>query len=330
MNAWIKTSVICGVLSFTAPVQAKTLLLCVYDLIGAGGDTMALAKDYALQAKQWGVEIEPKSYTKVSDVVAAFDSKQCDGIAADSFATKKYNNFAGTIGATGAIPDYAVAQKTLQAMASPKLASRLQSKNYEVMGFMPFGLVYLVSKDRSTNNIQSLNGKRYGVLSIDPTQARMAKRVGMKPIDMSYDDISPRFKRGDFDIIPSPLVAYEPLEFGKVIGSSGGIVDYPVAFVSMNFIFRKDDIPADLGQRSRQWFAQKAPTMIKTVQSWDSKVPKSVFIPVLDIDKAGYDMLLSQMRKEFIKAGTYDSVMLNIITRLRCNSEPKFVECRKH
>lgn len=69
----------------------------------------------------------------------------------------------------------------------------MQSKGYEVVGMMPYGLVYFVSKDRKVNSVEKLAGKKYAVLAVDPTQRRMAQRIGMNAIDVSYDDVAGRF-----------------------------------------------------------------------------------------------------------------------------------------
>ncbi|HEE6387820.1 TPA: hypothetical protein R7R69_002667, partial [Acinetobacter baumannii] len=38
----------------TTTLYAKQQVVCVFDPIGKSGDAFALAKDYALEAKNWG------------------------------------------------------------------------------------------------------------------------------------------------------------------------------------------------------------------------------------------------------------------------------------
>ncbi len=309
--------------------SASQVSLCVFDIMGASGDTMAVAKDYALAAKQWGVEIEPKVYMNLGEATSDFEAKKCDGLVADNYATKKYNNFMGTLGAVGAIPDYSIAKKVLTVLGSPKLAKKMRTSNYEVVGYMPFGLAYFISRDRTINSLQQLNGKRLGVLDSDPSQRRMAQKVGMRPVSMTFDNAASKFRDGDFDIVPSPLVVYEPFEVQKTLGAAGGIADYPLAFMSMNFILRRGGYPDDFGQKSRQWFSKKVPQYMKTVERWDNTVPAKTRYSIPDIDRSGYDLLLSQMRKEFVGNKTYDKSMIVLITHLRCAQDPKFIECKK-
>lgn len=69
-HVFLTSTLFCAVSSYAAPLS-----VCVFDLMGAGGDTMARAKDYALAAKNWGLDIEPKVYTKINHAIADFDSK---------------------------------------------------------------------------------------------------------------------------------------------------------------------------------------------------------------------------------------------------------------
>ena len=309
--------------------QAASKQLCVFDIMGSNGDIMALAKDYALVAKQWGVDIEPKTYTSLDDALADFEVKKCQGIIADNYATKKYNSFMGTVGAVGAIHDYELAKKVLIALGSPKLASKLKNKNYEVAGYIPYGLAYIFTKDRSINSIETMRNKRFGVLGIDPSQARIAKRVGMKPVSMTFDNAASKFRKGEIDIIPAPKVVYKPFEVQKIIGDNGGVANYPLAFMSMNLILHKSEFPNTLGQKSRSWFSKKTPQMIKIVEKWDATVPEKVQYGIPEIDRSSYDLLLSQLRKEFIDNRMYDATMITLIRHLRCNQEPNFIECKK-
>ncbi|MFU8926640.1 putative solute-binding protein [Acinetobacter puyangensis] len=323
-------SILIGLMAtMSVSAYAVPIDLCVYDIMGTNGDTMAVAKDYALAAKQWDVEIRPKVYLKLEAAQSDFEQKKCRGLVADNFATKKYNNFMGTVGAIGAIPNYSIAQKVLAALGSPKLAAKLKNKEYEVVGYMPFGLVYFISKDRNIDSLQKLNGKRLGILASDPSQRRMAQKVGMKPVVMTFDNAASKFRAGEFDIVPAPLVVYQPFEVEKVLGSGGGIANYPLAFMSMNFILAQGDYPENFAQKSRQWFSEKSTQYMKTVLRWDNTVPKRMIYEIPEIDRSGYDLLLSQMRKEFVDNKTYDPAMIVLIRHLRCAQDPAFIECKK-
>ena len=167
-----------------------------------------------------------------------------------------------------------------------------------------------------------------GVLAVDPSQKRMAERVGMKPILMTIDDAPARFTRGEFDIIPMPAIAYTAFEGDKILGPNGGVLKYPMALMTINFIFHNGTYPADFAQKSRQWFAQTSPRMFKTVAQWDASIPSGRWIQIKEIDREGYERLVSQLRKEFIENKVYDRVMLNLIRHLRCQEDKTFLECK--
>ena len=323
---WLCASLLGCMSSWTSATEMN---ICVYDIMGANGDIMAVAKDYALAAKNWGVDIQPNVYMNLEKAQNDFEQKKCDGLVADNYATKKYNNFMGTVGAVGAISNYNVAQKVLSALGSAKLASKLKNKDYEVVGYMPFGLVYFMTTDRTLSSLQQLQGKRIGILASDPSQKRMAQKVGMVPVYMTFDNAASKARNGDFDIVPAPLIVYKPFEIEKILGAKGGIVNYPLGFMTMNFILAKGDYPADFGQKSRQWFSKQSTQYMKTVYRWDSTVPKRMMYEVPENDRSGYDSLLSQMRKEFVDNKTYDSSMIVLIRHLRCAQDPKFIECKK-
>lgn len=329
MNVYTK-SLVLGLLSCCGTLaSASKINFCVLDLMGANGDIMGVAKDYALAAKQWGVDVTPTVYMNVSEALRDFENGTCNGLVADNFATKKYNPFMGTIGAVGAIPNYEIAQRVLMALGSPKLAHKLKSRAYEVVGYMPYGLTYLYTKDRSLRNIDGLQNKTLGVLDVDLSQRRMAQKVGMTPVSVTFDNAVNKFRNDQIEILPAPLVVYQPLEIGKIIGNNGGIINYPLALFTMNFIIAKGDYPQDFGQKSRQWFSQRSPQLIKIVERWDASVPRDKLYSIPQIDHTSYDRLLSQLRREFIDNNIYDHSMITLIRHVRCAQEPLFIECKK-
>lgn len=316
-------------ISLSQFTSAQSLKLCVFDVMGANGLTMLLARDYILFAQQQGIKMEAQVYQKLDKAIEDFDQKKCQGLVADNFATRKYNVFMGTVGAVGAIPNYQIAEKVLASLGNPKLANKMKYKNYEVVGYMPYGLAYFMTRDRQLRNLQQVVGLRVGVLGEDPSQRRMAQKVGMKPVIMSFDNATTKFKNNDFDVVPAPLIVYEPFEIGKLLGDQGGILNYPLAFMTMNFIMADGHYPADFGQKSRQWFSRNAGSMINSMKRWESKVPANMWVAIPDVDRTGYDRLVSQMRREFIGNKVYDASMIALIRHLRCRQDPAFVECKK-
>lgn len=64
-------------------------------------------------------------------------------------------------------------------------------------------------------------------------------------------------------------------------------------------------------------------------RAMDATVPKNIMYEIPEIDRRSGNLLLSQLRKEFIADKTYDGTMITLIRHLRCNQEPNFIECKK-
>ncbi|MEX0572710.1 putative multidrug efflux protein AdeT1, partial [Acinetobacter baumannii] len=75
----------------TTTLYAKQQVVCVFDPIGKSGDAFALAKDYALEAKNWGADLSLKAY--VDERVAAEDLKvgKCDGAIISGLRGRQFN-----------------------------------------------------------------------------------------------------------------------------------------------------------------------------------------------------------------------------------------------
>lgn len=318
-----------AVIGLAQSAHANNIQLCVFDLLGANGPSMSLAKDYVLFAQQNKINIQLKTYTVFKNLLNDFDKQKCDGIVGDNFSTRKYNTFMATIGAIAAIPNYQIAQNIFTAISTTRLAYKMKQNDYEVVGYMPYGFAYLAGKDRSVNTLEKAKGLKIGVLEADPSQRRMADRVGMQPVLMTIDDAPARFAKGEFDIVPVPSIVYGPFEGDKALGPNGGVINYPMALMTMNFILRQGSYPDDFGQKSRNWFAQRSPQMFKTARQWDSSIPSNVWVNVSDIDRSSYERLSSQLRKEFIENKVYDPVMISLIRNLHCKQVPSFIECKK-
>lgn len=66
-----------AVLSVTASTYAaaQPLSVCVFDVIGANGDVFNVMKDYALEVKPLGVDLELKPYTDEGVAVGRFQRR---------------------------------------------------------------------------------------------------------------------------------------------------------------------------------------------------------------------------------------------------------------
>ena len=89
-------------------MHAQAQSLCVYDPMGAQGDSYAFMKDYALAAKQWGAEISLQPYPDDQRASDDFKSGKCDALATTGIRARQFNSFSGSIDSAGAVPDEAI------------------------------------------------------------------------------------------------------------------------------------------------------------------------------------------------------------------------------
>jgi hypothetical protein len=58
----LATAIVTASVAFSSVAHAKQTL-CVFDLLGTGGDVYAMMKDYSLAAAKWGADVDLKPYT---------------------------------------------------------------------------------------------------------------------------------------------------------------------------------------------------------------------------------------------------------------------------
>lgn len=318
-------------LAAVCTTQASVLhaqTLCTFDVGGTSGDLINHLKDYQLAAKSWGVtDFSMKVYQSESEAVNDYKKGVCDGVMATGFATRELNNFTSSLSAVGAIPSNSIAKMAMTLMANPKLAKDMVQGNHEVAGVLPLGSAYFVTKDKKINDLLKSEGMRVGVLEVDPSQAPMVRKVGSKPVYITYNNAVNKFRDGVIDILPAPALAYEPLEIYRAMGTNGGIIRFPLSMMTAVIVVNKTKFPAGFGQQSRTWFGGRVNIAMNTLNRYEKGVPESRWIPVTAENQVGYLRLVRQMRLEFVNNGVYNKKMVNLLKKLRCQQDPSNFEC---
>jgi hypothetical protein len=302
-------------------------VFCIFDVAGTSGQTMQFIQSYALSAKKWGANLSFVVYRDELQAVNAFKEGKCQGIAATGFATRQFNSYTGSLSAVGAIPSNALARTILGLLASEKLAPDMLQNGYEAVGVFPGGLAYLLVKDRQLNSLEKIQGKRMGVLEIDPPQQRMVAQIGAVPVYVTTANAGLLFQNNTVDILPLPVIAFEPLEVYRSMGKTGGIVRFPITFLTMSVIIKPEHFPKNYGKQSRTWFARESSQLMNILTKKEADVPASLWIDLSSQEKVNYLRLLRQMRLEFLKNGTFNPKMMGLLKRLRCQQEPRSFEC---
>ncbi|PTQ89966.1 putative solute-binding protein [Agitococcus lubricus] len=310
-----------------SPVAEAKQKICVFDLLGTGGDVYAMMKDYTLAASKWGADVELKPYTDERIAAEDFKAGQCDGVSLTGLRGRQFNTFTGSIDSIGAITSYAEMRDVLTLLSSPKIAASMVSGPYEVVGIMPLGAGYLLVNDRAINNLSKVSGKKIAVLDYDKSQAKMVQKIGAQPVASDVTNFAGKFNNGQVDIVAAPAVAIKPLELYKGLGTKGAIVRFPIVQITGNIIINPAKFPAGFGQKSREYVATQVDKAFKTIEKTEKDVPAKYWMDIAEADKPGYIKLMRESRISLAAEGIYDKKMLGLLKRVRCKHDPASFEC---
>lgn len=320
-------------LSCAAPLaSANTVSVCVFDVIGANGDVFNVMKDYALEVKSLGVDLQLKPYTDEGVAVGDFNAGQCDAVAATDLRTRPFNKFTGSISAVGALPTYDNLETLLATLAQPKAANFMKSDGYEVLGIFPVGAGYLFVDDRSINTASALAGKRMATLDYQKDAIHMVNYVKATVVPSDITNFAGKFNNGSVDTAYAPAFAYEALELYKGIEPDGGVVDYPLAQLTVQLIAREGSVDGDTAQKAREAAWAMYPQVMNLIESQEAAIPDEKWIRIPDQDIVGYQEMFRENRLEMRDGvnrapSVYDPRMLKLMANIRCSSNPGAAEC---
>lgn len=329
----IRKSVAALTLAAIAPIaSAQTVKMCVFDVIGANGDVFNMIKDYALEMKAHGVDFELKPYTDEGVAVGDFNAGQCDAVAATDIRTRPFNRFTGSVSAVGAIPSYDDLKTLLATLAQPKAAPLMKANGYEVLGIIPVGAGYLFVNDRSIDTAGELAGKRMATLDYQKDAIHMVNFIKATVVPSDITNFAGKFNNGSVDTAYAPAFAYEALELYKGIGDTGGIVDYPLAQLTIQIIAREDVLADATSQNAREVTWAMFPQAMSLITSQEKAIPEEKWIRIPEKDIEGYQEMFRQNRIEMRDGlngapDVYHPKMLGLLSKIRCASNPSASEC---
>lgn len=329
MDCQMKSSVLLlGMITFfTATQLYAKQKVCIFDPAGKAGDGFALAKDYALEAKKWGADIELRAY--IDERIAAEDLKagQCDGAIISGLRGRQFNKFTGSLDAIGALTDMKAAVTAYQLLSRPQYAKQMINGAYEIAGLGTIGPAYIFVTDRNINTLAKAAGKKIGVFAYDAAQPQLVQQVGAQAVSVDVTNAGAKFNNREIDIVPAPIVAYKPLELYRGLGTQGGIVKFPLTQVSANFIIRKDKFPEGFGQKSRNWVSSQLHRTFTIVGNYEKDIPAKYWIHIPPKEQTEYIKLMREARIALTKSGVYDAKMMSLLKKVRCKQNPAQFEC---
>lgn len=313
-------------LATAAPVD-KTL--CVFDPSGAHGDIYKFAKSYQAAALEWGVRFKLKAQTNETVAKSDFLAKKCNAVMLTSLRARKFVKTTGTIEAIGALPNYAALRKLIRVLASKKAIKLVTKGQYETVGILPGGAVYLLLRNRKINTMAKLSGKRIATLIHDKPSRVMVDQVGASMVPAEVGTFAGIFNNGRADACYAPATAIKPLELRKGMSRGGGIVRFPLAQLTFQVITRTADMPAGFGLSSRKWVASQFNQGVKMAKKAERAIPKKLWIAIDPAAKPAYEAKFAQVRARLRKKGVYDRRILSLMKRIRCRADKARAECKK-
>ncbi|RBP28343.1 hypothetical protein DET50_11272 [Marinobacter pelagius] len=312
--------------------SAQSISMCVFDVIGANGDFYNFVEDYALEMKSHGVDFELMPYTDEGVAIGDFNAGQCDAVAATDIRIRPYNKFTGSISAVGAIPTYDNLQTLLATLAQPKAAPLMKANGYEVLGIVPVGAGYLFVNDRSIDTAGELAGKRMATLDYQKDAIHMVNFVKATVVPSDITNFAGKFNNGSVDTAYAPAFAYEALELYKGIGDKGGVVDYPLAQLTLQIVARDDVLDDASAQKSREVAWNMFPQAMNLIEKQEAAIPEEKWVRIPEKDIRGYQEMFRENRIEMRDGlngapDVYHPKMMSLLSKIRCASNPSAAEC---
>jgi hypothetical protein len=315
-----------ALLSARAQAGAAPRTLCVYDPSGESGDFYKNTVPYALAALDWGVDFGHPQVRQDEKIASEdFRAGKCDAVIMTGVRARQFVPTAGTIEAIGAIQNYHALKTVVGALARPSEAKLMKNGEFESAGIFPAGSVYLFVHDRKVTDAAALAGLRIATFTYDEAASLMVQRVGAAAVSADTSTFSGMFNSGSVDVAYAPVTAYKPLELGKGVGTTGGVVHFPLAQLTFQVVIRSDKMPEGFGQASRTWLNGQFDTLMKNVDRAEKQVVAKQWLEIPN--QQSYDALFQSVRVELGTRGVYDPVMLHKLKLVRCREDAARAEC---
>jgi len=316
----------------TAPAETTTTYTqvhwCVFDVLGAAGPAKQMVDDYKIRALRWGVELTTDYYKDDQEAMAHFEAGHCDLINLPDFRARRYNHFTGSINAVGAIPDEKHLGQVIQSLAQPQAQPLMRSGDYEIMGIVFIGGLHAFVTDRAMTRPDALVGKRISILEGIEESDYLIEQNGMIAVPSDLAGMFRKFNTKQVDYTVAPLIVYEGLEMYQGLEPDGGISRYPIAMATMQLIGRWDKFPDAVGQKSREFVADSHLSIVETIRDYEKPVPEKYWFDIPLEDFYHWDNAFTRARKDLAAQGIYNTQMLKLLKKVRCQSFSDRAECQ--
>lgn len=300
---------------------------CLYDPVGKNGPAMTFFADMVPKAIGWGIDAKLHAYTDEKVASNDFKAGECDVVFLTAILSRPYVPFGGTLDAIGGIVDEKGLAMVLKTITNPKLAPYLTNGNYEVVGTLPVGSVYLFVNDKNIDTVAEFSGKKISVLNEDPQSHKLANLAGASPVGTSLATFSGQFNNGNIDILPMVALGYNVFELYHGLGDKGGIIDEKIIYGMMQMISHKDRFGPEFGQQMREYILSRLPDINKMVEDAENEIPAKHWIRTTPEQKAEINSFIKKVRDELLNDGIHHPKALKLLKSIRCKNDPTRGEC---
>jgi hypothetical protein len=300
---------------------------CVYDPVGKNGPAVTFFADLKAKAITWGLDLEMTAYTDEKVAANDFKAGLCDMVFLTAILSRPFVPFGGTLDAIGGIVDEDGLNRIIKSLTDPKLAAHLQNGNYEVLGALPVGSVYLFVTDRNIDSVAEFSGKKISVLNEDPQSHKLASLAGASPVGTSLATFSGQFNNGNIDILPMVALGYNVFELYHGLGEKGGIIDEKILYGMMQLLSQRDRFPADFGQKMREYVLGRLPEIHRMVADAEREIPEKYWIKTDEKTKQELDKFKREIRLALKAEGVHDPKALRLLWMVRCAVDRSRAEC---
>ncbi|WP_231872072.1 putative solute-binding protein, partial [Oleiphilus sp. HI0128] len=319
------TAVIFLFSTLASALEKKTI--CTWDPVGKNGPVMTFYSDLKPKAIAWGLDLEFIAYTDEKVAANDFKAGVCDGAHLSAILSRQFVPFAGTLDAIGGITSDSGLGKILATLASPKAGKIMTNGQYEAVAAWPVGSMFAFVNDKNINTVADFSGKKISVLNEDPQTHKLANMAGASPVGTSLATFSGQFNNGNIDILFMPALAYNTFELYHGLGDKGGILDYRLYYGMLQTITKKDNFPADFGNKMRKYVVGRLKAINKLVADAEKEIPAKYWIKTNEETKKELVKFSRDIRLALKAEGKMDPKALKLLWKIRCAENPSASEC---
>ena len=135
------------------------------------------------------------------------------------------------------------------------------------------------------------------------------------------------FNTGAVDVTYGPAVVYEAMELYKGLQTNGGVVNFPLAQLTLQIIIHKTDFPEKFGQKSREYSLAQFDKAVLLAKNHEHRIDPQWWLSISEFNQKRYHDIYRKTRISLRNKGVYDAKMLTIMRMVRCKKDPHLPEC---